>query len=139
MAGRVIRVFPLTALNFDNLATSSSITVVLTERIDVSLFREIDLLVRFHTGATLPTGATAVVKALVDGFTPDDPATDFATASAVASVSVQASTTFPYFGVAAATSAFGSMVRVVLVVTKAGTAGNLSFPLSVDLAGKEGA
>lgn len=132
MAGRVIRVYPKTTLNFDGLGSSTTADVILVRRVDVSQFREIEILVRSHASSwSAPSAAT--VQILGDGYTDDDPATAFFTAS-LGSAAIDSAGTL---NVASVSSAFGALIALNLHASKGLNGGNLNFSISIDLVGRE--
>lgn len=77
MAGRIVRVCPPRDFDFDDLGNNDSQDITVGERIDCSQYDQVDVIVRVHTAATIPTSATIKVVLYSDGFTADDPSQDF--------------------------------------------------------------
>jgi hypothetical protein len=156
-SGLTIRVTPRALYNFTGLGAGPAQSVILiAQHIDVSVFQEVDILVRFHGGTIIPTTATVTVGLLADGYDFSDPAP--ATTAGVPSaffgpnvasgqpgvVQATNATSFPAMFISsmnqgATTTPFSRLLAVQLVAV-GGTAAGAMFQalLSVDLVCKGG-
>jgi len=131
MAGRTIRVCPPRDFTFTDLGTEDTQTITIAERIDSSQYDELDLMVRVHTAATIASAIT--VQVVSDGFTTDDPATEFFS-TPIGSVELQGSPAAGTLRVQNIASKLGAMVAVQVVGEQAVTPGTTTARLSIDLA-----
>ncbi len=132
MTGRTIRVCPPRDFDFSGLAASQEEIVTVGERIDVSQYDELDLIVRLHEG-TLPTPGVLTVRVVSDGFTPDDPSVDFFGAP-VGDVTFDDEPTAPTLRVTSISSGLGAMIAVQVVGTQAASPVTISARVSIDVA-----
>jgi hypothetical protein len=144
-SGMVLRCFPRVNLNFSNLAANGTQGLVLATHIDTTTFTECDLIVRYHSGTTISgsTGAQLLISVLPEGYDFDDPASSFNSNTspvfgASYTVSVTTATSYPYYGVAQATSPFGRFVMVGAWAQMGSTTGTLNAFVSADLVLKGG-
>jgi hypothetical protein len=151
-SGLSMRIVPRSNYSFTALtATTGAAAVQLAQHIDVSVFTEADLMVRYHTGTTVPTGATLLVGAVSDGYDFEDPANYFLppgtlTSASPGTIQITSSTTYPFYGVTSlglggstsAATPMGRLISIALFVTQGSTSGNIIALLSVDLILKGG-
>jgi len=78
MAGVVLNVIPKRVFDFTNFAVGSTPSYTVVQRIDVSQYTDGVLEVRFHVN-NIPGGNTVSVNIFGDGYTDEDPASQFTT------------------------------------------------------------
>jgi len=133
MPGRTIRVCPPRDFDFSDLGSNDEQTITIAERLDASQFDELDLMVRVHTAATIASAIT--VQVVSDGFTTDDPATEFFS-DPIGSVSLNGNQNAGTLSISNISSKLGAMVAVQVKGTQAGSPATNSARLSIDLAMK---
>ena len=74
----LIKVIPVEEFDFVNVSQAKSQTVTIASHIDISAYREVDLVARLHTVAwpTSGDGAYLEVRVVQDAHTGGDPATE---------------------------------------------------------------
>lgn len=133
MAGRTIRVCPPRDFDFDDLGNGDHQDITVGERIDCSQYDQVDVMVRVHTTATIPSGGTIEVVLYSDGFTTDDPSQDFF--KEIDSVTLDDTLTAAgTFVVDTFGSELGSMLAVQVRGTQPSPAATMNARLSIDLA-----
>jgi len=136
MTGHTVRICPPRDFDFSNLGGSpASLTVTLEERIGAAQYDELDLIVRVHS-ATIGTDATVTVQVVSDGYTDDDPATEFFS-SPIGSVQLDDTAAAGDLEVTSITSKLGSMVAVQVIGAQASNPVSMLTRLSIDLALKQ--
>lgn len=132
MANKIVSIIPIQKYDFATLQASQNAVVYVAMAVDVSQFKEGDLVARLHSGAF--TGAAQCkIEVLQDGQTPDDPSRTFV-GEALAYATFAASTAAPAVKIVKLNSAaLGYAVAVRLSVTQASSPQNLNFEISIDL------
>lgn len=136
MAGKVIRVIPLTTYVFTQY-TATGQTNSIARGIDVSNYKSGDLVVRLHAAGSAPSNSSVDISVIQDGNTSEDPTTVF-DGSVVATKSIATNDiTTGSFGkvwvVALSSAPWGSMLAVTLFA-KNGTPGTaMTVKISADL------
>jgi hypothetical protein len=153
-----MRILPRTKYDFSNLQTTTSMSVVLAQHIDASVFQEVDLIVRLHGGTNIANAASTIVVGVVpDGYDFSDPAPvtgagaygDFLTPApvrvGVGAVAASSTTTIPSYQVAslnvgggAVPAPFGRLIAVTLYAAQGAASSALVAVLSVDVVLKSG-
>jgi hypothetical protein len=134
MAGKVIRVIPLTTYDFTQVSSAGQ-TITIVRGIDVSNYKSGDLIVRSHSGG-LATGAAcqADITVIQDGNTSEDPASIFNGATvATKSLALADITGGPKVYVVAFGAALGSMLAVTLFAKNATQGTAMSVKISADI------
>jgi hypothetical protein len=135
--GIVIRLLPRTVFNVP-ASINTTITFPICAHVDAAAFQEADMIVRFHSGTSLPgAGQSATVNALADGYDFADPATPFFTAS-VANGAITNASTIPLYTVVNIPQPFGRMLAFNLAVLQTAAGGAIAVALSLDLNLKAG-
>lgn len=132
MAGRVIRVCPPRDFDFSAVEANEDETVTVLERIDVSQYDALDLIVRLHS-ATLPTPGTLKVQVVSDGYTPDDPSQDFFS-GALGGITFDDDPTAPTVRVNSISAGLGAMIAVQVIGAQESTPVTISARVSIDVA-----
>jgi len=141
MAGELRRILPVTLFDWSSMGASQSNSICAVDYIDVSGWKEGQLVVRAHTGTNIGSGATLNVNLISMDPAEDDPATLFTEPPSLApngllsNVIVFSSTTnAPYMQMTSLIANFGTMARLVLVMNQpAGSPVSAKLVLSVDL------
>lgn len=122
--------------DFTNLATSSSLEIVLERVIETASFADAVLQVRVHAVA-IPSGAT--LECIVRATSPcdDEPGTDFVDPSPVGKVTLDNTVTAPTLRQAPLAPSFARAVQLVLKGTRGATAGTFNATLSLCVVLKE--
>lgn len=136
MRSRVICLQRKRALDFGNLASGASETIVASDRPDVGCFGDAVLAVRVHSNST--TGTSEIVIA-VHSTAPsaDEPNTVFTDPIASASVTISAGTAAGTLRVAGLGEAFGGALELRITGTRQGS-DVLKADISVDLVARAG-
>jgi len=138
-----ITVLAKESYNFTSLATGTPAPIqefIIIKTLDLRAYRSAALLVRIHTAWIAQAGAMIQVAARATNPSPEDPSTDYLPLSNVAdlaAVTITSTTSYPVLEPADMGAHFGSFVRIVIRGQQAGTVGNLSATISVDVVGKE--
>jgi len=133
-----MRVVTPRVFNFSTVAASSSQTIVVAQRIDLSNYRYATLEVRHHEG-TIASTAKVDISVTCDGFTPDDPAKNFVFAgNPLALITLSGGTVAPrYYTAGLDADRIGALVSI-LVVGSQGSPQVANTPtLSIDLVLKD--
>ena len=141
MAGTVIRVMPKRTLDFTSVqsGTASAEEIVLAQNIDVSMWREVSLMVRTHSSGFPGANIGKIeIYALMEGRTPEDPALLFTTTTQLATVTIDNTVVAPSFTVNGVTSPFGSMLKIAAKGTRTSSNGTnqIQAAVSIDLSCK---
>jgi len=138
MAGQVIQLAGKTQYDGSKVQGSQNQAFLVAERIDVSQYREANLVVRYHEG-TIGASATVTVGATAEGHTAEDPGLTFRTdpASPLAEVSLTSNDSAPLLKIADVTSPFGSMLSVFVLIEQPASPVTVQPSLSIDLVLKE--
>jgi len=133
MAGEVIRVCPPRVFDFSNIEAGGAQHITVAERIDVSQYARVDLMVRVHD-ALMTDEASIGVEVVSDGFTTDDPARTFFSDPLGSGIGFNAADapTAGAFELETLTGGLGSLVAVRVFVKQG--AGDAMVRLSIDLA-----
>jgi hypothetical protein len=139
MAGQTVRILPRSDYTFTGLGASASATVVVARKIDTSMWREGVVLMRLHAvnygGGASP--ATIKLNMGPDGYTDEDPGLVWTFPSATLLTFTEGTDAAPSVKnaeLAAAGSAFGPLIQLLLVATQNGTAGTtFTASISIDL------
>jgi hypothetical protein len=126
-------VVPLTDFDGTNLQGSATQYIPLASRIDVSGYRQVDLMVRMEA-TTISAGTEIDIHLIRQAWTAQDPEQKFVDPSPLATVSLTSSDSAPAFKLASVTSGMGPMVAVWLGFQQASTPASLTANLSVELA-----
>ena len=145
MAGCVLCLVPPTTFDYSYLAANQSITIQVAERIDVTEWEEATLIARLHPGSTFPSGTSATIRVLADGFTPDTPQTLFQSSlvNAVFNTSISSSATSgnlqmrPVKGDTVNEGYFGPLLSVTIAFSVGSTTGTFNPMISIDLSLKK--
>jgi hypothetical protein len=135
MAGRVIRLVPKTPYEFNTLGVSGQTTLALAQRVDVSQYTELTLMVRVHA-LDIPSGVGSIkVQAVPDGHTSEDPGLSFLdTGTVLGSVTIATGSAVPGYTTKALSAGAGPMIAVLLVASQdTSQVTNLDATISVDL------
>jgi hypothetical protein len=146
MPGVIYRAVEKRIFDFTGLAASSTSTMVGAKAMDLSQFREANVIARFHaipgnvSGVSWPASATVVVSARVEAPTSEDPA-DFLGTVDLGSVTFTAGTDTPpvvkAFQLAGGGSqTWGAWLRVYIKGNTGASTGAFQVMLSVDVNGK---
>jgi hypothetical protein len=148
MSGMILRVIPFIKYDFGNLSAGQAATFPLAMHIDVSVFTEVDLIVRARSGSI--ASGNFLVALIPDGYTFDDPATNYFPATPPAygdagTAYFDMSATFPSYQVSSVGQNLGSssaptgrLIAVGLVATQGESGGALMLEFSADLVLKGG-
>jgi len=138
MAGRVIRLVPKSLYEFNSLGAGGQTTVALAQRIDVSQYTDLTLMVRAHS-VNIPSGSgTLTVRAVADGHTDEDPAQFFIEGTSLGDVAIDANTSQPEYNTVALSAGSGAMIAVLLIAAQdASQPVDLEATISVDLSMKD--
>jgi hypothetical protein len=146
MSGKVIRVLPMTDYDFTDVSKGGTVNVKVARQIDVSGYKEIDLIVRLHSAKWPGAGdedASLSIMVASDGFTRDDPTLKYETSN------IQASVTFsgpggqnyeaaPALKIEELTPPLGGMLMVYVSATQdTDTTAEFTFTVSADLVAKK--
>jgi len=132
----LLRVLPYTRYDFGPLK-SATVTIPLAQHIDVLGYADIPLQVRIRAG-TFPAGAALRVHLADDGYSPEDPATDFLRTAVdgkdIGTLEVTERTMFPFYQSVAAPvrGNFGRMMGIMASFT-GGPEGGPSAVMSLDV------
>ena len=132
MAGIIIHLVPITKFDWSGQAGSTTVTVVLADYIDLSQWKEGQLIARLHTGTSIGTGASASLG--LYGIDPafDDPTQVFESGLLhAAAISLGPSTASMSMDLLV--TPFGLMGRLKLTMTQPATPVAAVMYLSVDL------
>lgn len=121
---------------FTNTALSSTIEVPVVRALDVTDAKTLELLVRVHS-VTIGSGASITVKAYAVSLTNEEPDTDFVNSTAVATVTLNNSTSAQSLSLATLSTPFGHMVRITVSGTQAGSSQTITATLSIDLLARD--
>lgn len=137
MGGIVHNITTRRTFTFTNVATSVAVEVPLLRAMDISDAKSIELMVRVHS-VSIGAGASLAVKAYAISLTSEEPDTDFLSPSAtsptaLATVTLNSSTTAPSLQLAALSTPYGHMMRVTVTGTQAGSTQTISAALSIDV------
>ena len=151
MSGIIYRAVERKIYDFSGLAASQTSTIVGAKALDLSQFREANIIARLHAapnitwpnGVTWPLNASFVISARIDAPTSEDPA-DFLGAADLNSVTfAQASDTPPavkaFMLSGGGSQTWGAWLRIYvkgMTNTTAPGAGGFQVMLSVDVNGK---
>lgn len=124
------------SFDFTNLATSSSIDLVLERAVPTAAFADAVLQVRVHA-LTIPAGASLTWIVSATSPCPDEPGTDFVDANPVGQATIDSTVVAPAMRLAQLGAGFGRAVRVILRGTRGGTGGSFTATLSACLVLKE--
>jgi hypothetical protein len=148
MSGMIVRIIPLIKYDFGDLGAGGTSFFPLAVHVDVSVFAEVDLMVRVRSG-TSATG-NVLVAITPDGYTFDDPATNYfpqtpPTYASPGTAYFDSTATFPQYVVSSVGQNLGSasapmarLMAVGLLATQGEGEDDLTVELSVDLALKGG-
>jgi len=115
-----------------NTALSSTIEIPLVRALDTVSAKALELVVRVHS-VTIGSGASIAIKAYAISLTSEEPDTDFINSTAVATVTLNNSTTAPSLSLGSLSTPFGHMVRITISGTQAGSSQTITATLSIDL------
>lgn len=137
MSGIVHNITTRRTFTFTNVATSVSVEIPLLRAMDISDAKSIELMVRVHS-VSIGAGASLTVKAYAVSLTSEEPDTDFLSPSAtsptaLATVTLNSSTTAPSLQLAALSTPYGHMMRVTVTGNQAGSTQTISAALSIDV------
>lgn len=132
MAGILHNITSRRTFTFSNTALSSTIEIPLVRALDTLSAKSLDLIVRVHS-VTIGSGASILVKAYAISLTSEEPDTDFINSTAVATVTLNNSTTAPSLSLGSLSTPFGHMVRITISGTQAGSSQTITATLSIDL------
>lgn len=138
MAGKVIRVVPLTNYDWSNIGVGVEVVTFVALHVDVSQFRHATLCVRAHN-LNIPGDGSVQVQVVPDGHTQQDPSLHFLDADAMQSVTMTASDVVPHYRTLELTAGrIGAMVAVAITATMDTTQSQaMDAKLSVDLVLKD--
>ena len=136
----VIKVVPVEEFDFVNISQAKSQTVTVASQIDISAYREVDLVARLHT-VTWPTSgdlAYLEVRVVQDAHTDNDPATELFGETLCVATFQQSNHDDGSAIVKRLRGALGNMVAVQLKAHQSDDAspGVFDVALSVDLVGR---
>ena len=129
MAGSIIRVIPPRLLDFSAVSSGSSQEIVLADRIDISAWRQVGLLIRTHSNSI--DGGEIDINAYADTRAEEDPGILFTGPMVAASFAGGASN----YRMTNLDSSIGSMVKVAAKGTRS-SSGSIAAIVSVDLSCK---
>lgn len=137
MGGIVHSITIRRTFTFTNVATSVAVEIPLLRAMDISNASSIELMVRVHS-VSIGAGASLAVKAYAVSLTSEEPDVDFLSPSAtsptaLATVTLNSSTTAPSLQLAALSTPYGHMMRVTVTGTQAGSTQTISAALSIDV------
>jgi hypothetical protein len=137
MSGNLHSIITRRQFVFTNVSTSVSLEIPLVRAMDVTGAKALELLVRVHS-LTIGAGASVAVKAYAVSLTSEEPDTDFlspsaASPTALATITLNNSSSAPSLQLASVTTPFGHMVRIGVSGTQPAGAQTISVVLSVDL------
>ncbi len=139
---RTVRVCPPRVFDFAGLDADGAQTVTVADRIHAVGYSSVDLVVRFHSDATIASDGWITIMVVSDGHTPDDPSLDFFSAP----LGGQGGLTFsgsspPVAGqlvTEAYTAALGAWLAVRVLAQQSDPVGtNISARMSIDLVLRE--
>ncbi len=141
MSGRIIRLAPRSVYDFNMLNAGGSTAIALAQRVDVSQYTELTLMVRVH-GVDIGAGAGNLkVRAVPEGHTNEDPGQFFlddSSATGLGEIALDNSISAPAFRVKLLSSGSGAMIAVLLEANQdQSQVYNLWADISVDLSMKE--
>jgi hypothetical protein len=140
-SGITMRILPLTSYNFANIQNSKNIQFNVGQHIEAGVFTEADLIVRLHTGTVMSAGQIFSISLGTDGYTMEDPTSNFFTAITGVAFTQTGAPTLPAYSVTSAsatTTPFGRYLVVALSATQPAAATTFTVNVSVDLVLKGG-
>ena len=133
--GTIVRILPKTFYDFAKLKLSTTMTLRLASKLDVSVFTEAEWILRLH--AATFTGVSQIQFTNVfDGYDFGDPALVFTQNGATAVFA--AGNTPPAYTTLSAGANFGRLLTLDMTATAPAGAGAFNVTISVDLALKGG-
>jgi hypothetical protein len=149
MPGVIYRAVEKKVFDFGSLAASQTVLIVGAKALDVSQYREVNIIARLHAipgvtnGVNWPTGASVTLSARLDAPTAEDPADFFGTTDLGAPTTVaftQGTDTPPavkaFMLSGGGNQTFGAWLRIYVKGTTAATSGTFQVMLSVDVNAK---
>ena len=138
MPGIVYRALHKMTYDFSTLGNSQSVVYQAAKAIDVSAYREANLIVRVHSYNVSGSGTSITVNVYPEAPTDEDPATDFIGTSTVATTgTISQTNTFPLLNVQGVSTPFGGWLRIKLTGTQGATASTtFSVTISIDIVAK---
>jgi len=137
MAGRVIRLVPKSTYEFSSLGAGAQTTIALAQRVDVSQYTELTLMVRTHE-VNIPSGSGMLtVRAVADGHTDEEPGQFFMDGTSLGDADIDANTTAPGYDTVSLAAGSGAMISILLIAAQdASQVIDLEATISVDLSMK---
>ncbi len=138
MSGRIIEVAPKRGYDFSVLEPNTGggyndITAVIAERIDVSAWRDVALVVRVYDVSIAGANDSLKVSVVSDGWTPDTPS-DLFIGSEAASLVLGSSDSAPEYLLASLTDPFGPRVAVKVGGIRGNTTSGSSLTAMLSIA-----
>lgn len=131
MAAALIRLLPRRQFDFSALPAGTSQKMIILERLDVSQHSDCIMVLRIHAASIAATNALSF-DFYGDGFTENDPALDFRTASPLLfSQAIDSAVVAPYLRTSGATVR-GHFATLLVAATKP-AAGSLKATVSLDV------
>jgi hypothetical protein len=138
MPGALIRIFPKTYFDFSMVAASQSMVQTVAKWIDVSRFREVSFVARWHS-KNYNQSPSFKAEVFAEAPSPEDPAVDFVASPALATVGPVSLSAFtaPYTLIQPISGNFGSHLRVKFTAIQGATASSIfNFEISCDVFAK---
>lgn len=137
MGSQIKRVISKHSYNFESIKGTSSLEVVALRSVDVNYGEKAELLVRVHD-KSIGANSSVVVTARPVNITREEPSVDYVGSSAVATVTLNNSTSAPSLVLESFSEPFGSAVQIRVKGTCA-VAGpeSIRATISVDLVCKD--
>lgn len=137
MTGTVHSIVTRRAFTFTNVATSNSVEIPLLRAMDVTDAKAIELMVRVHS-LTIGSGASVAIKAYALSLTSEEPDTDFLSPSsssptALATITLNNSSSAPSLQLASLSTPFGHMIRVTVTGSQPAGSQTITVTLSIDV------
>jgi hypothetical protein len=114
---------------------STTVTIPLAQGVDASDWVSAVLSVRLHSKSAFPSGASVKITAQNIYLDPNEPDVVYAGTTDAATVTIQ-SENAPFLFTQVVSAPIGPMMRVLMTMTGGGTAGLISYAISVDLIGR---
>jgi len=140
MSGLVVFSVQKRVVDFATLAASATEDLILTDRVDLLLWREVDLRVQVYSHSLASGAGSISIIMLPQSFTPEDPGLAFVDPTAAATAAIVAATPTPAFLSMSATMlgthGIAAMTRIIARGSRT-SPGALNATLSVQLAVKD--
>ena len=144
MAGLIFRI-PKRMYDFSGLPSGGTATIPMATGLDMSMYREVVVVVRFHLNPTNWTNTQVfTVSARLDAPTPEDPGTEFFGTVDLGSVAMFTQGTdtapavkfFTLLNAATGTSNLPATIRIVIKGTGGSAPATFQVAVSVDVTGR---